>query len=92
MHERKELISNISDGFIALPGGLGTLDELFEMRIHQSARLENENLSIKFLDVLEPVINKSIDFPPQIQEVINKKKEAKFISTYAELKEYLLNT
>ena len=47
---------------------------------------------VKFLDVLEPVINKSIDFPPQIQEVINKKKEAKFISTYAELKEYLLNT
>ena len=29
------------------------LDELFEMRIHQSARLENEKLSIKFLDVLE---------------------------------------
>jgi len=31
MHERKELISDISDGFIALPGGLGTLDELFEI-------------------------------------------------------------
>jgi len=31
MHERKELISNISDGFIALPGGLGTMDEFFEI-------------------------------------------------------------
>ena len=31
MHARKELISNISDGFIALPGGFGTLDELFEI-------------------------------------------------------------
>ena len=29
MHERKELIPQISDGFIALPGGLGTLEELF---------------------------------------------------------------
>ena len=31
MHERKALISTISDAFIALPGGLGTLDELFEI-------------------------------------------------------------
>ncbi len=31
MHERKALIFDISDGFIALPGGFGTLDELFEM-------------------------------------------------------------
>jgi uncharacterized protein (TIGR00730 family) len=31
MHERKALISDMSDGAIALPGGLGTLDELFEM-------------------------------------------------------------
>ena len=31
MHERKALINDISDGAIALPGGFGTLDELFEM-------------------------------------------------------------
>ena len=31
MHERKALMSNLSDGFIALPGGLGTLEEFFEM-------------------------------------------------------------
>lgn len=31
MHERKQKISNISDGFIAMPGGLGTLEELAEM-------------------------------------------------------------
>ncbi|MGH6629519.1 MAG: TIGR00730 family Rossman fold protein [Burkholderiales bacterium] len=31
MHERKALMAELSDGFIALPGGLGTLDELFEM-------------------------------------------------------------
>lgn len=30
MHERKALMADISDGFIALPGGLGTLEELFE--------------------------------------------------------------
>ena len=31
MHERKALMADLSDAFIALPGGLGTLDELFEV-------------------------------------------------------------
>jgi len=31
MHERKMRMAELSDGFIALPGGLGTLEELFEI-------------------------------------------------------------
>ena len=31
MHERKKIMVDISDGFIALPGGLGTIEELFEV-------------------------------------------------------------
>ncbi len=31
MHERKLRMAEISDGFIAMPGGLGTLEELFEI-------------------------------------------------------------
>ncbi len=30
MHERKALMAEKSDGFVALPGGFGTLEELFE--------------------------------------------------------------
>lgn len=30
MHERKAMMAELSDGFIALPGGIGTLEELFE--------------------------------------------------------------
>lgn len=30
MHQRKALMADLSDGFIALPGGIGTLEELFE--------------------------------------------------------------
>lgn len=31
MHERKAMMAELSDGFIALPGGIGTLEELFEV-------------------------------------------------------------
>lgn len=31
MHERKMVMAELSDGFIALPGGIGTLEELFEI-------------------------------------------------------------
>jgi len=30
MHERKALMSELSEGFVALPGGTGTLEEFFE--------------------------------------------------------------
>jgi uncharacterized protein (TIGR00730 family) len=31
MHERKTRMAEFSDGFVALPGGIGTLEELFEV-------------------------------------------------------------
>ena len=31
MHERKALMADLSDGFVALPGGWGTIEEIFEV-------------------------------------------------------------
>jgi len=31
MHERKALMADLADGFVALPGGLGTIEEFFEV-------------------------------------------------------------
>lgn len=31
MHERKALMADLSDGFIALPGGIGTIEEIIEV-------------------------------------------------------------
>ena len=45
----------------------------------------------KFLDVVEGVISKKQDLPPQIQEVMGKNKVATSISNYNDLKTFLLN-
>jgi len=44
----------------------------------------------KFLDVVEDVIKENIDLPPQILSVIDKKKKAIKISSYEDLKRFLL--
>jgi len=49
MHERKMLMADLSDAFIALPGGLGTLEEVFE--IWTWAQLGIHRKPVGFLDV-----------------------------------------
>lgn len=42
MHERKARMAELSDGFIALPGGLGTFEELFEQLTWRQLGLHNK--------------------------------------------------
>jgi uncharacterized protein (TIGR00730 family) len=42
MHERKTRMAELADGFIALPGGLGTLEELFEILTWSQLGLHNK--------------------------------------------------
>ncbi|MDP4600577.1 MAG: threonine synthase, partial [Polaribacter sp.] len=44
---------------------------------------------VKFLDVVEETLSVKVTIPKQVQEIINKEKVAKKISSYQELKEYL---
>ena len=46
MHERKALMSDLSDGFIALPGGYGTFDELFEVTTWAQLRLHAKPIGL----------------------------------------------
>lgn len=46
MHARKQLMANRADGVIALPGGFGTLDELFEMLTWKQLDLHQMPISI----------------------------------------------
>lgn len=46
MHERKMLMHTMSDGFIALPGGYGTLEELFEILTWAQLGLHNKPIGV----------------------------------------------
>jgi threonine synthase len=46
---------------------------------------------VKFLEVVEPVLGVKIDYPEQIQSVIDREKKAEFITSYEELKQFLLS-
>lgn len=49
MHERKAKMAQLADGFAALPGGLGTLDELFEILTWRQLGLHTKPVAL--LDV-----------------------------------------
>jgi uncharacterized protein (TIGR00730 family) len=49
MHERKARMADLADGFAALPGGLGTLDELIEVLTWLQLRLHGK--PVVLLDV-----------------------------------------
>jgi len=65
MHERKSLMENLSDGFIALPGGIGTFEELFE--IWTWAQLGSHSKPCALLNVLG-FYDRLLEFLDQITE------------------------
>jgi uncharacterized protein (TIGR00730 family) len=46
MHERKARMAELSDAFIVLPGGLGTLEELFEIMTWRQLGLHNKRIVV----------------------------------------------
>jgi len=65
MHERKGMMFDLSDGFIALPGGFGTLDELFEMLTRGQLGLHDKPVGVLntngFFDHLFSAIDRMVD-------------------------------
>jgi len=66
MHERKALMADLSDGFIALPGGFGTFDELFEIITWAQLGLHNKPIGL---------LNAAGYFAPLLALVVHASKE-----------------
>lgn len=66
MHERKMKMQELSDGFITLPGGFGTLEELFEILTWSQLGLHQKPIGIlnvngfydELLGLLQTMVNK----------------------------------
>jgi uncharacterized protein (TIGR00730 family) len=65
MHDRKALMAELSDGFVALPGGFGTLDELFEILTWAQLKFHHKPIGMLnvagFFDPLLAWVHKSIE-------------------------------
>jgi|TARA_B110000879_G_scaffold139212_1_gene181452 uncharacterized protein (TIGR00730 family) len=65
MHERKAMMAELSDGFIALPGGLGTLEELFEVLTWAQLRFHSKPCgllnAVGYYDRLISFLDHSVD-------------------------------
>lgn len=50
MHERKAMMAELTEGFIAMPGGFGTLEELFEVMTWSQLRFHTKPIGILNVD------------------------------------------
>jgi len=50
MHERKQRMAELSDAFVILPGGLGTLDEMFEIVTWRQLSLHGKPIIVANVD------------------------------------------
>ena len=65
MHKRKALMVELADGFIAMPGGIGTLDEFFEVWTWAQIGLHKKPCAIlnsgNYFDHLITFINRAVE-------------------------------
>lgn len=58
MHERKAAMADLADGFIALPGGYGTFDELFEITTWAQIGLHSKPIGLlNVAGYFDPLLN-----------------------------------
>lgn len=90
MHERKAKMETLSDAFIAMPGGFGTLDELFEIVTWSQLKLHNKPIFLwnptGYFDHLLAFIRHSV------QEGFVTESHAKMIQSVRTLNEMIDHT
>lgn len=65
MHERKKMMYDLSDAFLIFPGGMGTMDELFEILTWKQLGIHNKPIAIfninNYYDHLIAFIDHAVD-------------------------------
>jgi len=93
MHQRKQKMADLADGFVALPGGIGTLEEIFEvwtwnqLHIHTKpcAFLNVADYYDKLVEFLKHMTEQRFVKPAQLDAVI---VDADPVSLLAKMREF----
>lgn len=91
MHERKAMMAELADGFIALPGGFGTYDELFEMITWSQIGLHSKPVGLlNVAGFFEPLLalvrhssNEGFISPTHVNLILQKETPAALLDTFA---------
>jgi uncharacterized protein (TIGR00730 family) len=85
MHERKQLMYKLSDAFLVLPGGMGTLDELFEIVTWRQLGLHGKPVAILNINGYFDHLLKFLDH--SVEQGLMKTSDRKLIFASCEWKE-----
>ncbi|MCD6356692.1 MAG: TIGR00730 family Rossman fold protein [Anaerolineaceae bacterium] len=91
MHERKAKMAELADGFIAMPGGFGTLDEVFEMLTWEQLGLHAkpcgllniENYYEQLLAFLDHAVEEMFIYKPHREMILLSKNAGELIDQMA---------
>jgi uncharacterized protein (TIGR00730 family) len=91
MHERKALMADLADGFIALPGGFGTFDELFEITTWAQIGLHTKPIGLlnvaayfdPLLALVDHAINEGFIQPFHSRLLLCKDTPAELLDSFA---------
>lgn len=78
MHQRKEKMASLADGFVALPGGFGTFEELFEAITWSQLRIHTKPIGLLNVNGYYDSLHKFISEAVQ-HEFIKPKHQALYV-------------
>lgn len=91
MHERKALMADLADGFVALPGGSGTYDELFEILTWAQIGIHQKPIGLlnvagyfdPLLALLQHTMREGFVSPHHVALLLHKEKPAELLDDLA---------
>lgn len=90
MHERKKMMYDLSDAFLIFPGGMGTLDELFEIMTWKQLGMHNKPIVLLNINHYFDHLISFLDVAQSRGLIKEKDRSLMFVSdSWAEIKEYL---
>lgn len=89
MHERKKTMYDLSDAFLIFPGGMGTLDELFEILTWKQLGMHNKPIAILNINHYFDHLISFLDVAQERGLIKPSDRELLFVSSeWSEIKNY----